>query len=148
MCWAPRLDLADHISRLSLADIFIDTWPCNAHTTASDALWAGVPVATFLGEAFASRVASSLLHAVGLDELICEGVAGYKDTIKRLALDSARRATLRDVLVRARDTAPLFDSERFTRDYEALILRAHERHVQGLPVAPLEALTAEDQAPF
>lgn len=138
--WAPRLDLADHISRLSLADIFIDTWPCNAHTTASDALWAGVPVVTFPGDTFASRVASSLLHAVGLDELICEGVAGYKDTIKRLALDSARRATLRDVLVRARDTAPLFDSERFTRDYEALLLRAHVLRAQGLPVAPLEAL--------
>lgn len=146
--WAPRLDLADHISRLSLADIFIDTWPCNAHTTASDALWAGVPVVTFLGEAFASRVASSLLHAVGLDELICDDLSSYQDTIKSLAQDLQRRAALREMLVRARDTAPLFDSERFTRDYEALILRAHERHVQGLPVAPLEALTAEDQAPF
>ena len=131
--WAPRLDLADHLSRLSLADIFIDTWPCNAHTTASDALWAGVPVVTFPGETFASRVASSLLHAVGLDELICEGVAGYKDTIKRLARDPARRASLRELLVRARGTAPLFDSARFTLDYEALLVRAHERHAQGLP---------------
>lgn len=140
--WAPRLDLADHLSRLSLADVFIDTWPCNAHTTASDALWAGVPVVTFPGETFASRVASSLLHAVGLDELICEGVAGYKDTIKRLARDPDRRAALRDVLVGARETAPLFDSVRFTRDYEALLLRAHDRHAQGLPAAPLEALAA------
>lgn len=142
ICWAPRQDLADHISRFSLADIFIDTWPCNAHTTASDALWAGVPVVTFPGETFASRVASSLLHAVGLDELIGEGLVGYKDTIKRLACDPDRRAALRDVLVRARETAPLFDSERFTRDYEALLLRAYERHEHGLPAAPLEASTA------
>lgn len=142
VCWAPRQDLAEHLSRFSLADIFIDTWPCNAHTTASDALWAGVPVVTFLGETFASRVAGSLLHAVGLDELICTGVESYKDTIKRLAGDPVRRATLRDVLVRARQTAPLFDSVRFTRDYEALLLRAHERHAQGLPAAPLAALAA------
>ena len=106
------------------------------------AFWAGVPLVTFPGETFASRVASSLLHAVGLDDLICEGVAGYKDTIKRLARDPDRRAALRDVLVRARETAPLFDSVRFTRDYEALLLRAHDRHAQGLPAAPLEALAA------
>lgn len=137
--WAPRQELAEHLSRFSLADIFIDTWPCNAHTTASDALWTGVPVVTFPGETFASRVASSLLHAVGLDELVCEGVAGYKDTIKRLARDPARRTAVRDVLVRAREAAPLFNSLRFTHDYEALLVRAHERRVQGLPAAPLPA---------
>lgn len=140
--WAPRQELAEHLSRFSLADIFIDTWPCNAHTTASDALWAGVPVVTFAGDTFASRVASSLLHAVGLDELICDGLTEYQHTIKALASDPARRAALRAALLQARETAPLFDSEKFTRDYEALLLRAHERHAQGLPTAPLEALTA------
>lgn len=137
--WAPRLDLGDHLSRLCLADIFIDTWPCNAHTTASDALWAGVPVVTFPGMTFASRVASSLLHAVGLDELICEHVEGYIETIKALAQDPMRRATLREKLALARDVAPLFDSARFTHDYENLLLRMHMQHVQGLPRASLPA---------
>lgn len=137
--WAPRLELEDHLSRLSLADIFIDTWPCNAHTTASDALWAGVPVVTLPGETFASRVAGSLLHAVGLDELICDGLADYQHTIKALASDPARRAALRAALLQARETAPLFDSEKFTRDYEALLHRMHTRHIQGLPVEPLAA---------
>lgn len=141
--WAPRLDQGDHLSRLSLADIFIDTWPCNAHTTASDALWAGVPVVTLSGETFASRVASSLLHAVGLEELICKRVDVYQDTIKALAHDPMRRAVLRDKLVWARDSAPLFDSERFTRDYEALLVRMHTRHIQGRSPQPLAAETVE-----
>ena len=141
--WAPRLDLGDHLSRLSLADIFIDTWPCNAHTTASDALWAGVPVVTLIGATFASRVASSLLHAVGLDELICERVDVYQDTIKALARDPMRRAILRDKLVLARDSTPLFDSERFTRDFEALLVRMHTRHIQGQPPQPLAAEAVE-----
>jgi predicted O-linked N-acetylglucosamine transferase (SPINDLY family) len=138
--WAPRMDLADHISRLSLADIFIDTWPCNAHTTASDALWAGVPLVTFLGPTFASRVASSLLHAVGLDELICDGVEGYRSTIKSLAGDPVRRAGLRAALTQARDTAPLFDSEGFTRDYEALLARMVDRQRARLPTESLPGL--------
>ena len=140
--WAPRMDLADHLSRMSLADIFIDTWPCNAHTTASDALWAGVPVVTFAGDTFASRVASSLLHAVGLDELICDGLTEYQHTIKALASDPARRAALRAALLQARETAPLFDSEKFTRDYEALLHRMHTRHMQGLPVVSLAAVVS------
>lgn len=141
--WAPRLDLGDHLSRLSLADIFIDTWPCNGHTTASDALWAGVPVVTLSGATFASRVASSLLHAVGLDELICERVDVYQDTIKALAHDPMRRAVLRDKLVWARESAPLFDSARFTRDYESLLVRMHSRQIQGLSPQPLAAETVE-----
>lgn len=135
--WAPRLDLGDHISRLSLADIFIDTWPCNAHTTASDALWAAVPVVTFPGETFASRVASSLLHAVGLDELICDGIAGYKDSVKRLARDPEWRASVREFLVRARETAPLFDSAKFARDFEALLKRMYVRNLHGGGAIPL-----------
>ena len=141
--WAPRLDPGDHLSRLSLADIFIDTWPCNGHTTASDALWAGVPVVTLSGETFASRVASSLLHAVGLEELICKRVDVYQDTIKALAHDPMRRAVLRDKLVWARESAPLFDSARFTRDYEALLFRMHSRQIQGLSPQPLAAETVE-----
>ena len=82
---APRVHPDVHIARLQLADIFIDTWPCNAHTTASDALWAGVPIVTLIGETFASRVGASLLEAVGTPELICGDVAGYEAAIRALA---------------------------------------------------------------
>lgn len=129
---APRTEPDAHIARLRLADLFIDTWPCTAHTTASDALWAGVPVVTQIGETFAARVAASLLQAVGTPELICTDTAGYEATVLALARDPQRRAALRAHLATARDTAPLFDSERSTRDIEALYLRMALRHAQGL----------------
>jgi predicted O-linked N-acetylglucosamine transferase (SPINDLY family) len=127
------------MARLQQADIFMDTWPCNAHTTASDALWAGVPVVTFLGRTFASRVAGSLNHAVGLDALVCADRTEYEERIVQLAQDPAERQRIRDLLVAGRDTLPLFDSERFTRDIEALYLRMMERHDNGLPPAHLPA---------
>ncbi|ODU10837.1 MAG: hypothetical protein ABS84_02390 [Rubrivivax sp. SCN 71-131] len=138
--WAARKLPAEHMARMPLADLFLDTWPCNAHTTASDALWAGVPVVTFAGRTFASRVASSLNHAVGLPELACADVEGYVRTVLALALDPARRSALRQRLAQARNDSPLFDSQRFTRDFEALLLRMMQRHVEGLPPAPLPAL--------
>lgn len=137
--WAPRWDLPRHISRIPLADVFIDTWPCNAHTTASDALWAGLPVVTFMGQTFASRVAASLLNACGLSELIAEDLTRYKQTVVKLARDPALRAQLRQRLVAAREASSLFDSERFTRDFEALLLRMVQRHAQGLAPAELAA---------
>lgn len=137
--WAPRWDLPRHISRIPLADVFIDTWPCNAHTTASDALWAGLPVVTFMGQTFASRVAASLLNACGLGELIAEDRNAYKQTVMRLARDPALRAQLRQRLVAAREASSLFDSERFTRDFEALLQRMIQRHAQGLAPAELAA---------
>jgi predicted O-linked N-acetylglucosamine transferase (SPINDLY family) len=129
---APRVSSTDHVARFRLADLFLDTWPCNAHTTASDALWAGVPIVTMLGETFASRVAGSLLNAVGTPELVCRDLAHYEATVLELAADPARRATLRERLAAARLTSPLFDSERFTRDIEALYLRMAQRHADGL----------------
>jgi predicted O-linked N-acetylglucosamine transferase (SPINDLY family) len=128
---APRALSHDHIARFRLADLFLDTWPCNAHTTASDALWAGVPIVTQLGETFASRVAASLLHAVGLPELVCRDLAHYERTVLELAADAPRRAALRVRLASAREGSPLFDSLRFTRDIEALYLRMARRHVQA-----------------
>ncbi len=137
--WAPRWDLGPHISRVRLADLFIDTWPCNAHTTASDALWAGLPVVTLMGQTFASRVAGSLLNAVGLPELICTDVPQYQRTIVELARDPQRRQAMRERLDQAREDSPLFDSAGFAREYEALLVRMIERHRAG--VAP-EALPA------
>ncbi|MDE2401578.1 MAG: hypothetical protein KGL90_07920 [Burkholderiales bacterium] len=131
--FAPKVDIAQHMSRFALADIFIDTWPCNAHTTASDALWAGVPVVTVMGASFASRVAASLLHAVGLPQLATDSVADYEAKVLELALDADQRQTLRHHLVQARDVSPLFDSEGYTRDFGQLLWRMAERWSQGLP---------------
>ncbi|MFN3914040.1 MAG: tetratricopeptide repeat protein [Aquabacterium sp.] len=135
--WAPRWDLAPHISRMALADIFIDTWPCNAHTTASDALWAGLPVVTYVGKTFASRVASSLLNACDLPELVCDSIDAYKSCVLNLAADSAARQVLRQRLDVARQSSRLFDSQQFARDYEALLNRMIQRYRSGLPPGTL-----------
>ncbi|WP_290900676.1 glycosyltransferase family 41 protein [Aquabacterium sp.] len=140
--WAPRLGLADHINRTQLADIFIDAWPCNAHTTASDALWSGLPVVTYMGRTFASRVAGSLLNAVGLSELATETLDAYRAKVLALAADPAERARIRAHLAEARDQAPLFDSARYTGDLERLLERMVLRHEQGLPVDHLSGLPA------
>jgi len=130
--WAPRKSPAQHMARLQQADLFIDTWPCNAHTTASDALWAGVPVISFAGRTFASRVAASLNHAVGLDALTCDSLQAYEAKVVELAKDAGRRAALKQHLVEGRDRFVLFDSERFTRDVEALYDRMMARHDAGM----------------
>lgn len=137
--WAPRRDLASHIDRLALADVFIDTWPCNAHTTASDALWAGVPVVTLMGQTFASRVAGSLLMACGMSDLVSRDVIDYKRTILRLARDPSLLAALRKKIEAARSTSPLFDSARFTRDFECLLRQMVDRHHNTLSPAHIEA---------
>jgi predicted O-linked N-acetylglucosamine transferase (SPINDLY family) len=129
--WAPRLGLADHLNRVQLADIFIDTWPCNAHTTASDALWAGLPVVTLQGETFASRVAASLLSAAGLPELICTDLRSYHQTIVDLAHDPARRQHLRERLIGTRQSSPLFDSVAYTQHLEGLFARMVQQHRQA-----------------
>lgn len=119
LVFAPRLaTLGDHLARQRLADLFLDTLPYNAHTTASDALWAGLPVLTCAGRSFASRVAGSLLRAIGMPELITDNLADYEALALTLAQDPARLATLRRSLAEARDTAPLFDSPRFCRHLE------------------------------
>lgn len=133
LVFAPKIGLREHLSRLALADLFIDTWPCNGHTTASDALWAGLPVVTYAGETFASRVAASLLDAVGLPQLACPTIADYEARILELAGDAGARQALRDHLVAARDNAPLFDSDTWTRDFGRLLWTMAERWSQGLP---------------
>lgn len=131
--WAPKLQPAAHMARLQQADLFIDTWPCNAHTTASDALWAAVPVVTFTGETFASRVATSLVHAVGQGALACRDLDHYVATVEALAADAPRRCALRAQLVASRDASPLFDSRGTTRHIESLYERMAARHLAGLP---------------
>ena len=130
---APKAEVADHLARLRLADLCLDTLPYNAHTTASDALWAGLPVLTCLGESFAGRVAASLLRAIGLDALITHTLGEYETLALRLARDPACLTTLKDRLIRNRDTCLLFDTQRATRHIEAAYLTMAEiarRHEQ------------------
>lgn len=135
--FAPKLPLARHLARVGLADLFLDTLPCNAHTTASDALWAGVPVLTCAGDHFTSRVAASLLHAVGLPDLVTADLDGYAAMAMSLATDRARLRAIRARLEAARQDAPLFDSAAFARDLEALYGRMAARHRAGLAPAHL-----------
>jgi predicted O-linked N-acetylglucosamine transferase (SPINDLY family) len=135
---APRLPLASHLARHRLADLFLDTLPYNAHTTASDALWAGLPVLTCPGETFASRVAASLLHAIGLPELVTSSLADYEALALRLATDPASLAALKAKLAANRLTTPLFDAARFTRHLEAAYRRMWEMWQEGEAVTGFE----------
>jgi predicted O-linked N-acetylglucosamine transferase (SPINDLY family) len=116
-----------------LADLFLDTLHYNAHATACDALWAGVPVLTCPGDTFASRVAGSLLTAVGLPELITHSLADYETLALRLACDPEALASMRQKLARNRTTHPLFDTTRFTRHIEAAYVEMWERYRRGEP---------------
>jgi predicted O-linked N-acetylglucosamine transferase (SPINDLY family) len=132
LVFAPRWPLAEHLARHRAADLFLDTFPCNAHTTASDALWAGLPVLTRTGESFASRVAASLLRAIGLPELIADSAPHYQQLALALAADSQRRTALRQQLQQQRLTTALFDTEAFTRHLESAYTTIHARHHAGL----------------
>jgi predicted O-linked N-acetylglucosamine transferase (SPINDLY family) len=112
-----------HLARHQLADLFLDTLPYNAHATASDALWAGLPVLTRRGTAYAGRVAASMLTALDLPELVAECAQDYESLALTLARDPARLKGLRDRLAANRTTAPLFDTPRLARDLEALYRR-------------------------
>jgi predicted O-linked N-acetylglucosamine transferase (SPINDLY family) len=133
LIFARPLPLADHLARHALADLFLDTSPYNAHTTASDALWTGLPVLTCLGETFAGRVAASLLNAVGLPELITPTWPDYEELAVALAQDPHRHQSLRARLQQSRNTAPLFDSPAYTRHLEAAYTAILDRHHAGLP---------------
>jgi predicted O-linked N-acetylglucosamine transferase (SPINDLY family) len=131
LVFAPMMSLADHLARSKQADLFLDTLPCGAHTTASDALWAGVPLLTCLGETFAGRVAASLLRAVGLSELITTSLEDYEALALKLAHDRALLAAVKSNLARNRDTYPLFDTARFTKHIESAYVTMWERCQRG-----------------
>ena len=141
--FAPFVAQERHLARLAVADLFLDTLPYNAHTTASDALWAGVPLVTCIGDTFASRVAASLLRAVGCDELITRSLDEYQALALALAGDRARLAEIRQRLIDSREAAPLFDSPRFAIGIERLFERMAQRHREGLAPDSLWALEDE-----
>ena len=128
---AARLDAPAHLARCQAADLFLDTLGCNAHTTATDALWAGLPVLSCPGANFASRVAASLLGAAGLGELACDSVAAYEDRAVALAAEPAAAARLRERLVAGRRTCALFDTARLVRSLEAAFAEMVRRHSRG-----------------
>jgi protein O-GlcNAc transferase len=131
LIFAPIIPVADHLARQRQANLFLDTIPYNAHTTASDALWAGLPVLTCLGSTFAGRVAASLLKAVGLDELITTSLEDYETLALKLAQDRALLTSLREKLARNRETYPLFNTARFARHIEAAYMTMWERQQKG-----------------
>lgn len=129
---------ADHLARLALADLFLDTLPYNAHATANDALWAGVPVLSLIGETFAGRVAASLLTAVGLPELIVTTPQAYIERAVALYNDRAMLTALKAKLADNRSAKPLFDTARYTRNLEAAFAAMISRDRAGLPPDHIE----------
>jgi predicted O-linked N-acetylglucosamine transferase (SPINDLY family) len=146
--FAPPLPQEQHLNRIGCADLFLDTWPCNGHTTASDMLWGGVPVVTWSGRTFASRVAGSLLHAMGLGDTVCADPAAYEERVVTLAQDEQARLALRTRVAAARHSAPLFDGARLAVELESLYERMWERALSGLPPATLPAQAASASVQF
>ncbi len=134
LIFAKRMPNSEHLARHRTADLFLDTLPYNAHTTASDALWAGLPVLTCIGEAFASRVAASLLNAIQLPELITATQKEYEALAIELATNPEKLTAIRQKLEKNRLTTPLFDTELFTRNIEKAYTAMYERyHADLLP---------------
>src|SRR5258706_12958924 len=143
--FAPFIRAADeHLARLRLADLFLDTLPYNAHATTCDALWAGVPVVTLTGSSFAGRVGTSLLSALGLPELIADTPAAYESIALGLALNPLLHARIKNKLARNRKAQALFDTKRYTRNLEVAYFKMWQRHQKGEPPASfaVDAMTA------
>jgi predicted O-linked N-acetylglucosamine transferase (SPINDLY family) len=137
--WGEQLAQTQHLGRLQVADLMLDTRPVCAHTTASDALWAGVPVVTCPGDTFVSSVAASVLKAAELPDLVAGNLADYESIALALARDPRRLATVKERLASRRNHCALFDSARYARDLEALFERMFERHLHGRPPDHLAA---------
>jgi protein O-GlcNAc transferase len=142
--FAPPIPAPDqHLARVSLADLFLDTLPYNAHTTAIDALWAGVPLLTLMGNSFAGRAAASALRAAGLPELIAHTRADYESMALSLARDPAALENLRTKLADARRSSALFDTGRFARNLEAAFEGMWARQQRGEPPASFAVATTD-----
>ncbi len=136
LVFAERQATPAHLARYRLADLFLDTSPYGAHTTASDALWMGLPVLTVAGRSFAARVCASLVHAAGLHGLVCNTPDAYERQAIRIGRDAASRAALRAVLQAGRDTCTLFDTAGLVRHLEGLYAQMWAAHLQGATPVP------------
>lgn len=137
LIFASRMPVADHLARQRAADLFLDTLPCNAHATASDALWAGLPVLTCLGSTFSGRVAASLLRAVGLPELITRSLDQYVDHAIYFGSNSSELARIKNELAGNRLSTPLFETPLYTKHLESAYVEMHRRRCDGLSPAPI-----------
>ena len=133
LVFAKRMSLPEHLARHQQADLFLDTFPYNAHTTASDALWAGLPIITLMGESFASRVAASLLYAINLPELVTTSQAEYELLAIELATNPLKLNSIKQKLTKNRLTTPLFNAQLFTKNLEVTYMQMYERYMADLP---------------
>jgi predicted O-linked N-acetylglucosamine transferase (SPINDLY family) len=133
---------ADHLARLRLADLFLDTLPYNAHTTACDALWAGLPVLTLVGETFAGRVAAGLLTAIDMPELIVATPQAYEDLAVDFYNSPEKLTAIKTKLANHRRTKPLFDTASYTRHLESAYETMYRRHLNGLPPDHIEVASS------
>jgi predicted O-linked N-acetylglucosamine transferase (SPINDLY family) len=131
LIFAPRLKPEAHLARHVCADLFLDTYPCNAHTTASDALWTGLPMVTCSGNSFASRVAGSLLTTIGLPDLITHNLTDYESKLVELISNPSLLAEVKNRLQENKQTSPLFDTQQYTKDWEHLLLQLHQQSVKA-----------------
>jgi len=142
LVFAPRVPQADHLARHRLADLFLDTLPYNAHTTASDALWVRLPVVTCCGQTFAGRVAASLLRAIGMPDLVTDNLEAYEELALRIASEPSVLQAFRERLSRNKLSHPLFDTDRYRRHIEAAYVRMWECWQRGEAPA---SFTVEDE---
>jgi predicted O-linked N-acetylglucosamine transferase (SPINDLY family) len=131
------MPLPEHLARMRLADLFLDTLPYNAGATASDALWTGLPVLTHIGNTLTARMAASLLTAIGLPELITTTAQDYEALAIELGTHPEKLSAIKSKLASNRLTTPLFDTELFTKHIEKAYTAIHERHQAGLPPADI-----------
>jgi len=146
LVFAGRVPAPEYRARYRVCDLFLDTLPYNAGTTASDALWAGLPVLTCAGASFAGRVAASVVTALGLPDLVTRSPEDYEALAVALATDSARLGEIRERLARNRDTSPLFDAAAFAASIEAAFAAMHGRQQAGLPPDHIRADSAPEIA--
>jgi predicted O-linked N-acetylglucosamine transferase (SPINDLY family) len=133
LVFAPRVPLARHLGRLAHADLFLDTFHYNAHTTALDALWAGVPVLTRAGTTMASRIAACFVTSLGLDELVVDSAEAYERKALELATNPGLLARVKQKLAAAKNDSPVFDTVARVRALERGFIAMVERHRAGLP---------------
>ena len=136
--FAERIKMNEHLARQKVADLFIDTFPYTGHTTASDALWVGLPVLTRIGKSFASRVSASLLNAIGLSELVTNSVKEYEDLAIELAKNPPKLKEIKNKLKNNRNTKPLFNTQIFARNMEKAYSLMYERYLKNLPLDNIE----------
>ena len=133
LIFTTRLSTEDHLARHRLADLFLDTFNFNAHSTASDALWAGLPIITKKGEQFVARCAASFLNAIGLPEMITTTEKDYEELAFKLATDKSLLSSIRERLAKNRLSTPLFNTEKYTKDLEAALDKVCSYYYNQIP---------------